>query len=412
MMIARPPYMAVFGQIPRIAAGLLQDDKALVCHPEQHGAVRPDILRAEAMKALADINTSQALRRAVLRKTAPGPQRDLQPGHCNLAHTGAGKSPKDEAPKRKGHGSWHDSCPTTHADNKSAWLHSGTATVHVALEQLRGAVGFEHWQPTREDRQTLKDAAANIRQDLWQERSTTAPPADEDSYEYPLERLAEPQASAEQHDTAAAPEAEAEQLQPLALPLAPPPQKRKAQQEQTRQQQTTDAQTTPRVSARPEAVQQLAEQYIQQIRTTTMNVEGDIHIHSYPTSPTGQAVTPLDYHPGRYGLTRAARSRTPTNRRIRKSAEQQALAHAWPTPVPETPQRRHLHLLQAHLLQRVQQFHNNRHLPGMSNPGQQNTQAQRRAPAPNSSQALHRAMQSNLRQQWHQTHSHRQRKTL
>ena len=53
-----------------------------------------------------------------------------------------------------------------------------------------------------------------------------------------------------------------------------------------------------------------------------MNVEGDIHIHSYPTSPTGQAVTPLDYHPGRYGLTRTARSRTPTNRRIRKSAEQ------------------------------------------------------------------------------------------
>ena len=74
-------------------------------------------------------------------------------------------------------------------DNKSAWLHSGTTTVHVALEQLRGAVGFEHWQPTREDQQTLKDAAANIRQDLWQEHSTTAPPADEDSYEYPLERL-------------------------------------------------------------------------------------------------------------------------------------------------------------------------------------------------------------------------------
>ena len=76
----RPAYMAVFSQIPRIGAGLLQDDTALICHPEQRGAIRPDILRAEAVKALADINTSQALRRALLRKTATTHQMDLQPG--------------------------------------------------------------------------------------------------------------------------------------------------------------------------------------------------------------------------------------------------------------------------------------------------------------------------------------------
>ena len=50
----RPPYMAVFGQIPRVGGGLLQDDRALVTHQQPTGSIRPDVLRAEAIKALAE----------------------------------------------------------------------------------------------------------------------------------------------------------------------------------------------------------------------------------------------------------------------------------------------------------------------------------------------------------------------
>eukprot|EP00435_Cladocopium_sp_Y103_P015633 s906_g3.t2 len=180
----RPPYMAVFGQIPRIASGLLQDDMSLITHPVQQGRIRPDILRAEAMRALADINTSQALRRALLRKTATTNQKDLLPGQsCAYWRW---QIPKGRGTKKKG--AWIVARFLSYdPDGRSAWLHSGTTTIQVSLEQLRGAFGFEHWQPTREDQQALKDAAASIRRDIWQDHRSTAPPPDEDQYDYALE---------------------------------------------------------------------------------------------------------------------------------------------------------------------------------------------------------------------------------
>ena len=336
----RPPYMAVFGQIPRIGSGLLQDDTALICHPDQIGTVRPDVLRAEAIKALADINTSQALRRALLRKTAASHQRDLLPGQ-NCAYW-RWQVPKGKSTKKKG--AWIVARFLSYdPDNKSAWVHSGTTTVHVALEQLRGAVGFEHWQPSREDQQMLKEAAHNIRQGLWEDHQATAPPIDEDSYDYQLDAL--------EDNTAAAAEAQAEQAtasepgpMPLALPLTPP---QRLEQQASRQA----AQDTPRSKSTPptfhQRVQQVTEQHIQQEATTNLHLSG-IHIHSYPASPTAESAqaepttTPLDYHPQRYGLTRTARSRTPTNRRIRLTSgtphtPRTPARGAWTTPVPETP---------------------------------------------------------------------------
>ena len=79
----------------------------------------------------------------------------------------------------------------------------------MSLEQLRGAYGFEQWQPSIEDINTLRNAASNIRQDLWQDHRTTAPPQDEDEYNYPLEHLPQPATTI------------SEPPQPV-LPLAPP----------------------------------------------------------------------------------------------------------------------------------------------------------------------------------------------
>ena len=165
-------------------------------------------------------------------------------------------------------------------------------------------------------------------------KTTTAPPRDEDAYEYQLDNL---------EDNAAAAEAPAAQApMPLALPLAPPPQEHDHPQAS---QATSRAKSTPPTFQQP--VQQVTEQHIQQEATTNLHLSG-IHIHSYPASPTAghapvdSAITPLDYHPERFGLTRAARSRTPTNRRIRLTSEAPRTPRtptrgAWTTPVPETP---------------------------------------------------------------------------
>ena len=89
----------------------------------------PDILRAEAIKALADINTSQALWRALLRKTATSNLTDLQPGQ-NCAYWRC-KCLKDDPPRRREPGSWLVSCPMTLMASPPASTR-GTTTVHVA----------------------------------------------------------------------------------------------------------------------------------------------------------------------------------------------------------------------------------------------------------------------------------------
>ena len=143
----RPPYMAVFGQIPRVGTGLLQDDKALVNKDDQAGSIRPEILRAEAMKALIEINTSQSLRRALLRKTATAHHNELLPGQ-NRAYW-RWQNPRGRSTKKRG--AWVVARFLAYEpDGRSAWLHAGTTTVQTSLEQIRAAHGFENWQPSKE----------------------------------------------------------------------------------------------------------------------------------------------------------------------------------------------------------------------------------------------------------------------
>ncbi|CAJ1329046.1 unnamed protein product, partial [Effrenium voratum] len=62
----RPPYVAAFGRVPRVGFDLLNDERALICGTTRSEA---QLLRAEALKALAEVSASNALRRALLRKT-------------------------------------------------------------------------------------------------------------------------------------------------------------------------------------------------------------------------------------------------------------------------------------------------------------------------------------------------------
>ena len=210
--------MAVFGQIPRVPGGLLQDDRSLCYKPEQtDNFTRPEILRAEAVKALAEINASAALRRALLRKTATTIRRDLLPGQpCAFWRW---QNPRGRATRKRG--GWTMARFLSYdPDLKSAWVHSGTTTMQVAVKQVRAACGFESWTPDKADIDLLHDAARNIREDMWEDHRAAGHDPEEDSYdfEFPTE-LALPLAALptepQPHDLPApAEEAPAQQLPP------------------------------------------------------------------------------------------------------------------------------------------------------------------------------------------------------
>lgn len=68
----RSPCQAVFGRMPRPVGDLLNDNKAFAISPTPDAdqlALRPELLRAEAISALAQFSASASVRRALLRKT-------------------------------------------------------------------------------------------------------------------------------------------------------------------------------------------------------------------------------------------------------------------------------------------------------------------------------------------------------
>ncbi|CAJ1379858.1 unnamed protein product, partial [Effrenium voratum] len=108
---------------------------------EDNYMAKGEIIRSEALKRLLDLNVSQHLRRAMLRKTVKTRVPELLDGQpCAYW-----RWHKKGAKKRE----------------KMAWLRTGTTTVLVAVEQLRAAFGFESWNPSEEDEKAIKDAAAS-----------------------------------------------------------------------------------------------------------------------------------------------------------------------------------------------------------------------------------------------------------
>lgn len=126
----RSPYQAVFGRIPRLVGDLVSDNKSLAIstqtHPEQH-AIRPELLRAEAITALAQFTASQAVKS--LRKTRNMNELShLQPGQTIAFWRMQGKS-------RQHLGRFLAFDP----DKKSCWIQVGKTSVRVGTTQLRPA---------------------------------------------------------------------------------------------------------------------------------------------------------------------------------------------------------------------------------------------------------------------------------
>ena len=160
----RSPFQAVFGRVPRPFGDVLSDPMSLIISPDA-SLQRTEILRAEAMKALAEHSASSSIKRALLRKTRH--QQDfkaLQPGQPVAFWRWSGRS------RQHKRGSWTLArFLSLDPDNKSMWVQVGTTTTKVANNQVRMACGWEEWTPSPEDIAILKNAEANLKDDLWQD---------------------------------------------------------------------------------------------------------------------------------------------------------------------------------------------------------------------------------------------------
>ena len=181
----RSAFQAVFGKVPRLPGGLFMDNQALAVSPMTDLAATAERVRSEAVKAIADMNVQQSIRRAILRKTRHLRIPDLEPGSpcCFWRWRRRGQKKRGGWVTAK-FLSWDLSAPT-----KLAWVRSGTTTALVATEQLRSAVGFEQWVPTEQDVNVLKDASKALTESLWTDESGPAPAEEEMLEAQPLHRV-------------------------------------------------------------------------------------------------------------------------------------------------------------------------------------------------------------------------------
>ena len=175
----RSPCQAVFGRIPRPVGDLISDGQALTISPQVHreqGALQSEILRAEALAALAQFSASQAVKRALLRKTRT--QQDLHallPGQAVAYWRMSGKT------RQHKRGAWNLArFLAWDPDKKSAWLQVGKHSVRIGKTQIRAASGWENWTPSEDDLKVIKDAENNISQGLWQDDLGEQPEQDEE----------------------------------------------------------------------------------------------------------------------------------------------------------------------------------------------------------------------------------------
>ena len=170
----RSPCQAVFGRIPRPVGDLISDPKALTTttqlRPEQTG-LQPELLRAEALSALARFSAAQAVRRALLRKTPT--QQDLSSLEAGQAIAYWRQTGRARQHKR---GAWNlGRFLAWDPDRKSAWIQVGNHTNKVGSNQLRRAAGWEQWTPSTEDMQLIRQAEHNITDRLWSDHTTDPP---------------------------------------------------------------------------------------------------------------------------------------------------------------------------------------------------------------------------------------------
>ena len=166
----RSPFQAVFGRVPQLPGGLFTDGGSLASSPLDP-ALNAEAVRSEALQYLAAMGVDKGLRRAILRKTRNTRVPQLEPGQrCSFWRWRKRGLRKRGAWSTARFLAWDPEAP-----GKQAWLRSGNATILVATEQLREAIGFESWTPDEEDVKALKDAMVDLKDSVWQDERGLPP---------------------------------------------------------------------------------------------------------------------------------------------------------------------------------------------------------------------------------------------
>ena len=302
----RSAYQAVFGRQPRLPDSNFSDPMVLSSSSPVAGleagnsaAYKAEFVRCEALKTLHELDCSQHLRRALLRKTRATKVADLQPGQPCAFWGWTRKGSKKRGSWKMGRFlSWDPS----HV-GRQAWVRTGGSTTLVTAEQLRGAFGFEDWTPSPEDIRALKDAAHRFDALLDDRGASPEDQAiDDDDIQDPEVLNPEPFA-----------------LTPSMMVPVTPPELRSQAQPTTPTLQPSPLPDQP-PSLPPLQPQQNIQQQQQQV--ITYNIDS-------PTNITTNQLVQQQYH--RFGTppraTRRYRSRTPTSQRIGPdNSEQQRIS--------------------------------------------------------------------------------------
>ena len=306
----RSAYQAVFGRQPRLVNSNFNDPMVLSSSApvadldaSNSAGYKAEFVRCEALKTLHELDCSQHLRRALLRKTRATKIADLQPGQPCAFWRWTRRGTKKRGSWKMGRFlSWDPS----HV-GKQAWVRTGGSTTLVTAEQLRGAFGFEDWTPSPEDIRALKDAASRF-DALLDDRG--APPDENQAIDD--EDVQQPDG-----------DDEVEMVNPEPLPASmmvpvTPPELRGGRP-------STPPQQLQAQPYQPPLLPQSSIQQQQTLQQQTINV----HIDS-PTHITQQNIQQQqEFH--RYGImpstpSRRHRSRTPISQRdVRARPEQQEL---------------------------------------------------------------------------------------
>jgi len=176
----RTPFQQCFGKMPRLPGELLGDADGLTIDLDDGSrTLQRELYRADGIKAAADFNVSDQVRRSILRKTANRTLEHLEPGQKIAVWTRAAQQRGSGKSKRPGYKlatfvGYDPGTAGRGAGNNLLAYRAGRVKAYTR-EQCRPGIGFETWVPSPEDIAALKDAQALVRDSLVEDGREDGP---------------------------------------------------------------------------------------------------------------------------------------------------------------------------------------------------------------------------------------------
>ena len=166
--------------MPRLPGELLGDADGLTIDLDDGSrTLQRELYRADGIKAAAEFNISDQVRRSILRKTANRTLENLEPGQKIAVWTRAAQQRGSGKSKRPGYKLatfvGYDPGTAGRGSGNNLLAYRAGRVKAYTREQCRPAVGFENWIPSLEDIAELKNAQALVRENLVEDGREEGP---------------------------------------------------------------------------------------------------------------------------------------------------------------------------------------------------------------------------------------------